>query len=194
MAYLKGGADFARFMSSIPAQLEAKVFKGAAKAAANVIADDARARSISGEVSAAIRTKVESAPGQVRSTVFVKRGWAHSLALWQEYGTEAHFISVDDSQRQGMSTRRVNDREKDGAGIVGGARRVNNEDAPGSIVIGGSFVGTTVHHPGARPHPFMRPALDHSEAEAIAAAQRYIDARISRSGITGSAEPEESEE
>lgn len=154
-------------MSSIPAQLEAKVFKGAARAAAKVIADDARDRSVSGEVSAAIRTKVESLPGKVRSTVFVKRGWAHSLAIWQEYGTEPHFISVDDSQREGRSARRINDLNKDGA----------------SLVIGGQYVGKTVWHKGATPHPFMRPALDHSEAEAIAAAQRYINARITRAGI-----------
>jgi len=90
----------------------------------------------------------------------------YNLPLWLEYGTAPHLISVDDSQRQGLSVRRVND-------------RVN----AGSLVINGNFVGTTVHHPGARPHPFMRPALDTKEGEARAAAQSYINSRISRSGI-----------
>ncbi|WP_242183228.1 HK97 gp10 family phage protein [Sphingomonas sp. CARO-RG-8B-R24-01] len=177
MATVRGSGDVRRFLAQIPVDLESKVLRGAARAAANVIADEARDRSLSHVVTDSIVTKVRATPGQIKSTVSVKSGWARSLAIWQEYGTDPHFISVDDSQREGRSTRRINDLNKEGA----------------SLVIGGQFVGTTVHHPGAKAHPFMRPALDLREAEAIAAAQSYINARVSRAGITGSAEPEESD-
>ena len=50
-------------------------------------------------------------------------------------------------------------------------------------MINGHFVGTAVHHPGARPHPFLRPALDTKEGEAIAAAQSYINGRVWPAGI-----------
>jgi hypothetical protein len=47
-----------------------------------------------------------------------------------------------------------------------------------------------VRHPGARPNPFLRPALDMKEGEAVAAAQDYITSRIGASGITASDEVE----
>ena len=58
------------------------------------------------------------------------------------------------------------------------------------MIIGGKFVGETVWHPGAKPHPFLRPSLDIKGAEAIAAAQSYINAHVTPSGIVASAEPE----
>jgi hypothetical protein len=172
VAYSKGGPAVSRYIAQMPTELEAKVLRGAARAGGNVIAEDARERSRSQDVSDAITTKVKSSPGQIRSTVSVKTGWARSVGIWLEYGTAPHFISVDDSQREGRSTKRINELNKDGA----------------SLVIGGKFVGTTVFHKGAQAYPFMRPALDHSAVAAIAAAQSYINARVSRRGITGTTE------
>src|SRR3546814_7310576 len=82
------------------------------------------------------------------------KGPGSYIAPWLEYGTDPHFISVDDSQRDGMSVRKVN-------------QKVTAAGGDGSLVINGHFVGTTVFHPGARPHPFLRPALDIKEGEAI---------------------------
>ena len=177
MAYSKGGPAVWQYMAQIPAELETKVLRGAARAGGNVIADDARERSRSQDVSDGIINKVKASPGQITSTVSVKAGWARSVAIWLEYGTAPHFITVDDSQREGRSTKRINQLNKDGA----------------SLVIGGKFVGTTVFHEGAQAYPFLRPALDHSAVGAIAAAQSYINARVSRSGITGTAEPGDDE-
>lgn len=38
----------------------------------------------------------------------------------------------------------------------------------------------TADHPGSRPKPFMRPALDGGQQEAIAAAAQYIRARLAK--------------
>jgi len=49
-----------------------------------------------------------------------------------------------------------------------------------------SFGGTTVRevdHPGAKPHPFMRPAFDAAAAAAIAAAAAKIRQRLTKEGI-----------
>lgn len=54
-----------------------------------------------------------------------------------------------------------------------------------TLSIAGRPVGKSVLHPGARPFPFLRPALDMRDRDAFAAAQAFINSRVSRSGITG---------
>lgn len=166
-----------QFFAKLPGDIERKLLRGAGKAAAKVIADEARDRSISPEVSAAIKTKVTASEGQVIAKVQV-RGPGAYIAPWLEYGTTGHFISVDESQRGGRSVSRINKQAKE----AGDAH---------SLVIGGNFVGSTVYHPGARPHPFLRPALDVKGGAAIAAAQGYINSHVTRAGIVGAAEAED---
>lgn len=175
---VRGRSEMKAYLASLPKQIEEKVLRGAVKAAANVIADEARARSISHEVSEAVKvTPARSVGGRVIAKVQVKMG-GYNLPLWLEYGTDKHFIKVDESQRAGRSVARIN-------------RLAKKEGSSHSLVIGGKFVGTTVLHPGARPHPFLRPALDVKGGEAIAAAQGYINARVTRHGITGASESED---
>jgi hypothetical protein len=165
MATVKGREDVKAFIASIPTLCERSLLRGAARAAAKVVADEAKLRVISREVAAAIKIATKTTGGQIIAKVQVKGRGAY-IAPWLEYGTDPHFISVDDSQRGGMSIGRINQQTK-----------------AGSLVINGQFVGDTVFHPGARPHPFLRPALDNKEGEAIVAAQNYINARVSRAGI-----------
>jgi len=176
MATLKGRAEFSRFMQQLPDEMR-KVLRGAGRAGATVVADEAKARSISAEVSESVKVKVRTGDGQVIAKIQTVGPGAY-LAPWLEYGTSEHFISVDDSQRQGRSIGRIN---------------LLSKEHGHSLVIGGNFVGTTVLHPGARPHPFLRPALDTKQVEALAAAQAYINARVTPAGIVGTAEPEDPE-
>lgn len=170
MPTVRGKASVNAFIGSIPREIETKVLRGAARAAANVVADEARERTQSHEVRGAIKVATRKEEGRVIAKVQVKGPGAY-IAPWEEYGTAPHFISVDESQRNGMSVRRINQQHK-----------------AGSLVINGQFVGATVLHPGARPHPFLRPALDIKEGEAIAAAHGYIRSRVTRSGIVGDVE------
>lgn len=176
MPTVRGRSEVDRFFAQLPGEIERKLLRGAGRAAANVVAEEAKDRSISEEVSAAIKVNVSTSEGQIIAKVQVKGKGAY-IAPWLEYGTSAHFISVDDSQREGMSVSRINKLEKSG-----------------SLVIGGKFVGSTVWHPGARAHPFLRPALDIKAVAAVAAAQGYINSRVTRSGIMGSAEPRDGAE
>jgi len=169
MASMKGRSEVKSFIAGIPSDL-AKLLRGAGRAGAKVIADEAKDRVISDEVRSGIKVATKAEDGRIIAKVQVKGKFAF-IAPWLEYGTDPHFISVDDSQRGGMSVRKVNERVK-----------------AGSLVIGGNFVGSTVHHPGARPHPFLRPALDTKENEARNAAQHYINSRVGRTGIKGGPE------
>lgn len=176
MPTVKGKAEVQRFIGQLPGEIERKLLRGAGRAAANVIAEEAKERSISSEVRDAIKTRVSASDGRVVAKVQV-RGPGAYIAPWLEYGTSEHFISVDPSQSGGRTVSRINQLAKE-------------EGTSHSLVIGGEFVGTTVLHPGARPHPFLRPALDIKANAAIAAAQAYINSHVTPSGITGSAEPE----
>ncbi len=172
MPTIKGKSAVNAFFGQLPGQIEQKLLKGAGRAAANVIAAEAKAKVISSEVRGAIKVKVTATDSRIAAKVQVKGDGAY-IAPWLEYGTAPHLISVDESQRGGRSVRTIN-------------RRAQENDGNHSLVIGGKFVGATVLHPGARPHPFLRPALDVKASEAIAAAQGYINARVGKSGITGS--------
>lgn len=175
MPTVRGKADVNRFIAGIPAALEDRVLRGAARAAATIVATEAKDRTQSSEVRDAIKVSARKAEGgRIIAKVQVKGPGAY-LAPWEEYGTAPHLISVDESQRNGMTIGRINQLAK-------------GSDSNHSLVIGGKFVGRTVLHPGARPHPFLRPALDVKEAEAIAAAQSYINSRVTRSGILGGPE------
>jgi hypothetical protein len=96
------------------------------------------------------------------------------VGRWLEYGTAPHFISVDPAYRQGMTTRRTNKRIADG-----------DDALKSTLLINGKPVGATVYHPGSKKVPSLRPALDRKQAEAKAAAQSYISARVTRAGIIG---------
>lgn len=165
MVTSSGRSEVSNFIMSIPAALEDRVLRGAARAGAQVVATEAKHLSVSSEVAAAIKIATSLEDGRVIAKVQVKGRGAY-IAPWLEYGTDPHFISVDESQRQGMSIGRINKQVREG-----------------SLIIGGNFVGSTVFHPGARPYPFLRPALDTKAGEAVAAAQSYINVRVTPAGI-----------
>ncbi|MCZ4341518.1 HK97 gp10 family phage protein [Sphingomonadaceae bacterium G21617-S1] len=153
-------ADLTAYLEQLSGSLDDKVARGALKDGANVIAEGARDECKSSEVRASIKTSSKVEPGIVSAKVETKGKGAY-LAPWLEYGTEEHFISVDETQSGGRTARRVNRLVKEG-----------------SLVINGKFVGKTVHHRGADPFPFMRPAADTREQAAIEAIGRGIRKRL----------------
>jgi hypothetical protein len=174
---MRGRNEVSSFISQLQKDMETKLLRGAARAGGKVVADEIKERSKSEEVRDNLRMRTSAAEGRVTVRIDVKPGWARSLAIWAEYGTAPHLISVDESQRSGMSIGRIN-------------RLAKDEDSSHSLVIGGRFVGTTVLHPGAQPYPAFRPALDIKQRDAIATAQAYINNHVAPSGIKGDAEGE----
>lgn len=169
MPTVRGKAEVRAYFAAAPERLT-KVLRGAARAGAKVVAEEIKRNTPSDEVRAAVRIRSQASDGQIRVKIDVKPGWARSLGIWLEYGTAPHLISVDESQRAGRSIGRIN-------------RLAKGDDSSHSLVIGGNFVGATVLHPGAQAHPTFRPAIDQKEAEAIAAAQAFINVSLSGPGI-----------
>ena len=168
-ASLKGGNALSDFLASLPANIERNVLRGALKAGADVIAEGAREGCRSEEVRASIKTSSRSEKGVVTAKVQTK-GPGAFMAPWLEHGTDAHFISVDAAQSGGRTISRLN-------------RLAKSADSNHSLVIGGEFVGNTVFHPGAKPYPFFRPALDQRQAAAIAAIGAHIGLKMTKVGL-----------
>lgn len=171
MATSRGKSEVHRYIAGLPEEIVSKLLVGAGRAGGKVIADEAKERTISQDVADNIIVRTKREDTRVVVKIRVKQGFANSIGNWLEWGTAPHFISVDKSQSGGKSVARINALARQG-----------------SLVINGKFVGDTVYHPGARPHPFLRPALDLKEGEAISMAQSYINARITPAGIVGQAD------
>jgi hypothetical protein len=154
-------------MAAIPDYCRTKLLPGAARAGARVIADEARDRCESDRVAADIVVRARPVTDDtIRVVVTVKRSFSYSLGVWLEYGTAPHFIAAVG----GVGARRLNKGLKAAKGNP-------------TLVIGNRPVGPEVFHTGSRAFPFLRPALDVKEVEAIRAAQKYITTRLSRRGL-----------
>lgn len=176
MPILKGREAEQRRRDELPVKLR-KILRGAARAGASVIAEDAKERVASDAVrEGVILGRSKEQDDRVTVKISVKEGWPRTLGTWLEYGTSAHFISVDPNFAQGRTAARINKLDTQ-AGRDG-------EASPGStLIINGKPVGATVYHPGARAEPWLRPAQDLKARDAVSAAQEYINTRVRRSGL-----------
>src|SRR3546814_12946205 len=87
MASVKGRSEVKSFIAGLPEALVNRVLRGAGRAAADVVAGEAKARSISDEVSGAIKVATKREDGRIIAKVQVK-GPGSYIAPWLEYGTD----------------------------------------------------------------------------------------------------------
>jgi len=169
----KGGRELQAFLNTLPAKVEKNIMRSALRQGANVIKDEAKAQVPvdQGDLEKSIRVSTRSRRGEVKAIVKTD----DYKAKWVEFGTAPHFISVKESAKPTRKTRR-------GARTVS-VGTVNKMVKNGSLVIGGDFVGESVAHPGARPNPFMRPAIDSKTNEAIVAVGSQIRKRLTKEGL-----------
>jgi len=173
----KGGDAVDKALSELPAKLQANILRGATREAAVVFAEAVRERAHSAEARGSVKvgsTRVMP-DGTIRGTVQAK-GKGSYIALWEEWGTAAHFISVKDDIRPTTKTRR---------GVrVWGIGTINKAVRRGSLVIGKNYVGASVFHPGAAAHPFFRPGFDAGATDALRAYGSYVSTRLSKEGLS----------
>ena len=171
---VKGLKELNAFLQQLPAKIEQNVLGGALRAGAKVIEQAARVNlSSNGSVDSAelqksLRVSVRRVRGRVRARVIAEGGM--NKAVWVEYGTAAHYIMVRAGDRPSRNTRRGN--------RTFSIRTINKMVKTGSLVIGKNFVGASVMHPGAKPKPYMRPALHQNSRAAVIAAANYIKRRL----------------
>lgn len=186
-------AELEKMLDQLPGKLANNVIRGGLRAGAKVVAVEAKALSAGistpdlkkdGHVVAPgepIARAIEHVAGVRDGVITGKvrlRGFPASVGIWAEYGTSAHIISIADDARptaktrhgiRPISLRTINRNNRAKAAADG---------EPLSLVINGQFVGQSVNHPGASAHPFMRPAIDAKQAQAVSAVADYVRARL----------------
>lgn len=161
LVHVKGLSELQAFLDQLPAKIERNVLRGALRAGAKPVLEDARRRAPTappsgknervyglrqGALRDSLRISVKVRGGKVTASVKAggrKKGDVY-YARFVEYGTRPHTIKAR-----------------------GG----------GALAFGGGFL-RSVEHPGATPHPFLRPALDTRAGDAVVAAGEYIKTRL----------------
>lgn len=187
-AHVKGLSELQKFLDALPAKMEANLMRGALRAGGNVIKKNAKGRVhvLSGRLARSFRVSTRNRGGVVTASIKAGPPDMPNLALWVEYGTKPHYISVSDKEKPvNISASR-----KAGRTIRSSMTTVNRI----VLKIGRWFVGPTVHHPGATPRPFLRPAMDTQAGAALVAVGEYIKKRLTKAGLNAAhVEVEETE-
>lgn len=92
--HVKGLAELQKFLDELPAKMETKIMRGAVRAGAMVLRDEAKANVpvLSGVLRDGIKVSTRSRRGVV--TAVVKTTGKHAyVAKWMEYGVAAHSIA-----------------------------------------------------------------------------------------------------
>lgn len=179
---IRGGRELAEFLKQLPVKMEKNIMRAALGAGARVIRDEARqlAPIDQGDLRKSIKVSTNSKGGTVKAKVKAGGGavyYAHMV----EYGTKPHLIKVKEEERP------INYRLTLKRGVLTrvSMRTINRN----SLVIGNTFVGPTLSHPGAKPTPFMRPAMDNKSSSAVTAIATKVRERLTKEGINAP-EPE----
>lgn len=178
-----GGRELAIRLEALPGKVQKNSQRTALRAGAKVILDEVKQRIpvASGDLrrSARITTRSQGTTASASVKVGNSVAWYARLV---EYGTRQHYISVSDADRgrgRGIGRRGSATRRETLASMTTVNRR--------ALQIGANFVGPAVHHPGARPRPFMRPAADAKAREAIDAYAAKLRERLTRAELAAPA-------
>lgn len=168
--FILGGAALDALLGTLPVKIEKNIMRGALRAGAKVFLDEVK-KNIpvdQGALRKSARVTTRSRRGEVTASVKVGDKNVY-YAQMVEFGTRRHLIKVQDSER-GVNAR---------TGRALSYRTINKN----VLRIGNTFVGPTVEHPGARPHPFMRPAAEAGFEAAVTAVQAYVRKKLAENGL-----------
>lgn len=174
-----GLAELKRQMQELPAILEGKILTQALREGGKVIAEEARSRlrqnsSVdTSELLKSIRVKLISGSkkyGVIRMNVVAGSRKAYYVHM-VERGTVKHLISA--SKKPLRVDRRGRLREVS-------IRTLNRRIQAGVLAFNGKILGTTVVHPGAKPKPFFRPAVNAKVRETVERVAQVIRSRVPR--------------
>ena len=146
---VKGLAALQAALDSLPAKIEANIMRGALRAGAKVIAT-------------AAKDNIASHSGDLASSVRI------GAKIDRAAGRVIGYVRAGGQKSAAFYAHMVE----------GGTQAHVIKAAPGSALAVGGGLYTQVQHPGARPHPFMRPALDSHAGAAVEASREYIRKRL----------------
>lgn len=161
---IKGLSELQKFLDELPAKMERNVVRGGLRAGAKVVMDGAQSLAPVGEPSATVARRYGGRSGALRDSIRIKTGARGGKVTASvvvggkgKWGADVFYARfVEYGTRPHWITSRKN----------------------GALSIGGIAFAKAVHHPGARPQPFMRPALDTYSGAAVIAAAEYMRNRL----------------
>lgn len=158
---IEGLAELDKLLKQFAPRVEANILRGSLNAANKVILERAKelAPVDDGDLKASIRvtSKIKRKTGWVESNIVAGNKQAF-YARFIEYGTAQFYSGTGQSNRRPYVIR---PRTKKSLFFGGVARE-------------------EVNHPGIKPQPFMRPAFDSKQDEALAQFARYMKGRIDK--------------
>ncbi len=174
-ATVKGLDQLQQFLDTLPAKVEANIMRSALRAGMKTVQNKAQINinSVSGDLASSLKISTRLRNGIVRS-VLAAKGFQGYKAMWLEYGTEPHLVKVSDQDKR-LNRRRS---MRLGKPVYESVSSINRRAK--SLSIGGKLVGPYIMHPGAKPKPFLRPALDSSAQEVLIAVGEQIKARLQK--------------
>lgn len=181
---VKGLRELNSFLQQLPAKLEASVLRGALREGAKVVEEQVKANLQSngsvdtGRLRDSIRVSARLKAGRVVAAVKAGGRSGKKKVLKTKSG---RFVAGYEEAYYAMWVE-----------YGTAAHKILPRKPGGFLAIGNGVFVRGVEHPGARPKPFMRPALERKAQEAVVAAAEYMKRRISskRIGLPGASSVE----
>jgi HK97 gp10 family phage protein len=155
--HVKGLSDLQKFLDALTPKLERNVMRGAMRAGVREIRPAAKANihSVSGELARSLDARGAIRTGSKGGRVYAK------LVAGTGFGVK------------GKPPRNLPIWVEFGTR----AHAIRARAGRSLMFLGGIFA-KAIQHPGARPRPFMRPAMDARAAAAVVAAAEYVKKRL----------------
>jgi HK97 gp10 family phage protein len=176
---IAGLKELNTLLQELPVRMERNIMQSGIRAAGNIFRDRARANAPveNGILRKAIKNAVKTKYGITTSTIYIDRvtrytvrvGSGANKATRSSTAFYAHFIEFGTgSFYQGKGSR--------------SKRKPYVIPKPGRdkkrLTLPDGGVRTSVEHPGIRPQPFMRPAFDGGQNQALETFRQYIFDRL----------------
>lgn len=152
---LKGGPELQKLLDTLPVRLERNILRAGLRAGATIVRDAAR-NNINNDTGALAKSVRVStrAKGGVVSATVKAGNAAAPYAGMVEFGTSPHLLNKGANQKSKV------------------------------LNIAGKLISGKIEHPGAKPAPFLRPAIDQNQAEVIQAVGNRIRDRLKKEGLS----------
>lgn len=160
--HVTGLKELAQFLDELPGKLQKNVMRGALRAGCNVIKADAKAMC------------PVSAPSGKNARIY--GGYAGALRDSIRVGAKNSGSIVTGYVKAGGKVKGADTYYV--RWVEYGARAHTIKAKNGSALSFGGGAVQSILHPGAKPHPFMRPALDGQAAAATVATAEYMKNRL----------------
>lgn len=157
---IQGLRELQQAMQQLPARIERNIMSGAVAAGTRVVLAETKIRAPDSRIKAALSSRSKKARrGEIIREIYLKqkKGRDTFYAKFFEFGTASYYTGKGRSVRKPYLIPKK----------------------PGKTIrIGRNLVTKQIIHPGIKPQPFLRPALDIKGQEAIRTMATYIKLRL----------------